>query len=161
MSSSLPPSACQTLLSTRFPKGMTILEWIAICFSRGSFLTQGLSPGLLHCKQILYHLSHLGNPIRGQRDWESLLVGDQLSICKGACLELGLPWGQGVFRRVQGWNFGNVPRPSPLCCKFGSLCCSFPGGIFCPKGKENAWELSVKFLYCSVPSSGLAQWLGL
>ena len=27
-------------------------------FSRGIFLTQGLNPGLLHCRQILYHLNH-------------------------------------------------------------------------------------------------------
>ena len=26
------------------------------------FPTQGLSTGLLHCRQILYHLSHQGNP---------------------------------------------------------------------------------------------------
>ena len=26
------------------------------------FLTQGLNPGLLLCRQILYHLSHRGNP---------------------------------------------------------------------------------------------------
>ena len=26
------------------------------------FLTQGLTPGLLHCRQILYHLSHQGSP---------------------------------------------------------------------------------------------------
>ena len=30
-----------------------ILEWVAIPFSRGSFLTQGSNPGLLHCRQIL------------------------------------------------------------------------------------------------------------
>ena len=33
------------------------------------FLTQGLSPGLLHCRWICYHLSHQGSPIlvhRGQ-----------------------------------------------------------------------------------------------
>ena len=33
-----------------------ILEWVAIPFSRGSS-----RPGLLHCRQILYHLSHQGN----------------------------------------------------------------------------------------------------
>ena len=38
-----------------------ILEWIAIPFSR-IFLTQGLNPSLLHCRQILYHLSHQGSP---------------------------------------------------------------------------------------------------
>ena len=29
---------------------------------QGLFLTQGLNPGLLHCRQILYHLSHQGSP---------------------------------------------------------------------------------------------------
>ena len=29
---------------------------------RGVFLTQGLNPGLTHCRQILYHLSHQGSP---------------------------------------------------------------------------------------------------
>ena len=28
----------------------------------GIFLTQELNPGLLHCRQTLYHLSHQGNP---------------------------------------------------------------------------------------------------
>ena len=30
---------------------------------QGIFLTQWLNPGLLHCKQILYHLSHQESPI--------------------------------------------------------------------------------------------------
>ena len=30
---------------------------------QGIFLTQGLNPGLLHCRQTLYHLSHQGSPI--------------------------------------------------------------------------------------------------
>ena len=37
---------------------------------QGIFPTQGLNPGLLHCKQILYHLSHRGSPVKlgeGQR----------------------------------------------------------------------------------------------
>ena len=29
---------------------------------QGIFLTQGLNPGLLQCRQILYHLSHQGSP---------------------------------------------------------------------------------------------------
>ena len=36
-----------------------ILEWVAISFSRGSCLTQGWNPRLLHCRQILNSLSHL------------------------------------------------------------------------------------------------------
>ena len=37
-----------------------ILEWVAMPSSRGS--TQGLKPGLLHCRQILYRLRHQGSP---------------------------------------------------------------------------------------------------
>ena len=29
---------------------------------QGIFLTQGSNPGLLHCRQILYHLSYQGRP---------------------------------------------------------------------------------------------------
>ena len=35
-----------------------ILEWVAIPFLQGIFPTQGSNLGLLHCVQILYHLSH-------------------------------------------------------------------------------------------------------
>ena len=31
-------------------------------FLQGIFPTQGLNPGLPHCRQILYHLSHQGSP---------------------------------------------------------------------------------------------------
>ena len=37
-----------------------ILEWVAMLSSRGIFPTQGLNPGLPHCRQILYQLSHQG-----------------------------------------------------------------------------------------------------
>ena len=46
MDCSLPSSSVHGILQAR------ILEWVAIPFSRGS------NPGLLHCRQILYHLSH-------------------------------------------------------------------------------------------------------
>ena len=39
-----------------------ILEWVAISFSR--VLSQpriNYNPGLLYCRQILYHLSHQGS----------------------------------------------------------------------------------------------------
>ena len=38
----------------------TILEWVAIPFSR--VLTWGSNRGLLPCRQILYHLNHQGSP---------------------------------------------------------------------------------------------------
>ena len=37
-----------------------------ICPSSGDLPTQGLNPGLLHCRQILYHLSHQGSPFKIQ-----------------------------------------------------------------------------------------------
>ena len=39
-----------------------ILEWVAIPFSRGSSWPRESNLGLLHCRQILYHLSHQGSP---------------------------------------------------------------------------------------------------
>ena len=39
-----------------------ILEWIAILFLQGIFLSQESNPSFLHCRQILYHLSHQGSP---------------------------------------------------------------------------------------------------
>ena len=39
-----------------------VLEWVAISFSRGIFLTQGLNPGLPHCRLTLYHLSYQKSP---------------------------------------------------------------------------------------------------
>ena len=38
-----------------------ILEWVAFPFLQGIFPTQGLNPGLLHWRQILYQLNHKGS----------------------------------------------------------------------------------------------------
>ena len=54
---SLPGSSVHGIFQAR------MLEWVGISFSKQIFLTQGLNPGLLHCRQILYHLSHQGSPI--------------------------------------------------------------------------------------------------
>jgi len=37
-----------------------ILEWVAMPSLQGIFPTQELNPGLPHCRQILYCLSHQG-----------------------------------------------------------------------------------------------------
>ena len=50
-----------------------ILEWVAIPFSRGS---SGSNLGLLHCRQILYHLIHQGSP-RGLKQGHTLWGSDQ------------------------------------------------------------------------------------
>ena len=56
MDCSLPGSSVHGILQAR------ILEWVAIPFSRGIFLTQGSNLGLLHCWLVLYCLSHQGRP---------------------------------------------------------------------------------------------------
>ena len=56
LDSSPPGSSVHGLLQAR------ILEWVSISFSRGIFPTQGLNLNLLHCKQMLYCLSHQGSP---------------------------------------------------------------------------------------------------
>ena len=38
------------------------LEWGTFSLLQGIFPTQGLNPGLPHCRQILYQLSHKGSP---------------------------------------------------------------------------------------------------
>ena len=50
--------ACQAPLSMGFSRQ----EYWKCCHSllQGFFPTQGSNPGLLHCRWILYHLSHLG-----------------------------------------------------------------------------------------------------
>ena len=63
MDRSLPGSSGHGTLQAR------VLEWIAISSSRGIFPTQGPNPGLLHCRQMLYHLSHQGFCIRGRKIW--------------------------------------------------------------------------------------------
>ena len=39
-----------------------ILQWVSLSLLQGIFPTQGSNPGLLHCRQILYQLSHQGSP---------------------------------------------------------------------------------------------------
>ena len=48
---SLPGSSIHGISQAR------ILEWVVIPFSRGIFWTLGSNQSLLHCRQILYHLS--------------------------------------------------------------------------------------------------------
>ena len=58
MDSSPPGSTVHRILQARI-----ILESAAMPFSR-IFLTQELNLALLHCRQILYQLSHQGSPLR-------------------------------------------------------------------------------------------------
>ena len=57
MDCSPPGSSVHGILQAR------TLEWVAMPSSRGIFPTQGLNPGLPHCRWILYCLSHPGSPL--------------------------------------------------------------------------------------------------
>ena len=58
MDCSLPGSSVHGIFQAR------ILEWVPGCYFllQGIFLSQGLNPGLLHCRQTFYHLSYQGSP---------------------------------------------------------------------------------------------------
>ena len=78
---------------------------------QGIFLTQGLNPGLLHCRRILYHLSHLGSPsnnyltiIHHENSTEFYLM-EIYPICMGDT-PLSMR-----FSRQEYWS--GVPLPSP------------------------------------------------
>ena len=51
--------ACQAPLSMGFPRQE---YWSGLPFPSPEDLPDLGEPGLLHCKQILYHLSHQGSP---------------------------------------------------------------------------------------------------
>ena len=96
-----------------------ILERVIFPFSRGSsqvnlqgiFPTQGLNPGLLHCRWILYQLSHKGSPIL------LFWVASQSFLsswwCFGSSATLGT-W--------QGWGVGSSLFPGSL----GGFLCLHP-----------------------------------
>ena len=52
-----------------------ILEWVSRSLLQGIFPTQGSNPGVLHCRWILYQLSHQGSY---QGAHPNLLFKDQL-----------------------------------------------------------------------------------
>ena len=47
---------------------------------QGIFLTQGSNPGLLHCRQILYRLSHLGSCIPSNHPGRGLQESESVSL---------------------------------------------------------------------------------
>ena len=66
-----------------------MLEWVAISSSREIFPTQGLNPGFLHCRQTLYHQSHLD----WQATWEAVFGRQEsdIKVSAGPGSSLSLP----------------------------------------------------------------------
>ena len=82
-----------------------VLEWVAMLSTEGSS-QQGSNRGLLHCRQILYHLSHQGS---SQSDYchEKIKQNGSTSLVISKCrlgLEL-LRWNKGFYYYKKNINF--------------------------------------------------------
>ena len=73
---------------------------------QGIFPTQGLNPGLLHCRQILYQLSHKGNP-------KNTGVGS-LALLQGIFTTQELNWGLLNCRRIL-YQLSYQGSPKDMC----------------------------------------------
>ena len=84
-------------------------KWVAISFSKGVFQTQGSNPGLLHCRQILYHLSHQRSPKVG-----GVLVAQScLTLCVTRPVIHQVPLFMGFFRQ-EYWSGSPFPSQGDL-----------------------------------------------
>ena len=77
---------------------------------QGIFPTQGLNPGLRHCRRVLYHLSHRRSPYRLGYNVNIILIctGKQKTHFIG--LEPKLQYLQGVPVLLN-----HIPKPSTAC----------------------------------------------
>ena len=76
---------------------------------QGIFPTQGLHPGLLHGRGILYHLSHRGSPGVGISDHKGTASAVR---GRGHMFPRHTFW---AMAQVGGWTSPSPPRPSQLC----------------------------------------------
>ena len=95
--------SCQAPLSMGILQA-GMLEWVAI--HQGIFPTQGLNPGLPHCRRILHHLSQQGSP--GTLEWVAIPSPGDLP---DPGIELGSP-----ALQVDSLPF-ELPGKSPLTCR--------------------------------------------
>ena len=84
MCDSCDPMACslQAPLPVWFPSKNTGVG--CHCLLQGIFLTQGSNLGLLHCRQILYHLSYQGSK---SRSFSGIPL---VSVCFSKCWQFDL-----------------------------------------------------------------------
>ena len=116
MDCSLPGSSIHGIFQAR------VLEYFFLL--QGIFLTLGLDPGLPHCRQTLYCLSHQGSPVKWLGFWQTFLYWPQEELfthppCNAWCYLL-------VNMVPNFWTFSNLVR---IRCKVFSLSfflqCSF------------------------------------
>ena len=135
-----------------------ILEWVAIFFSRGPscpgdqtciswiFPTQGWNPGLLNCRQILYHLSHQGNSCI----FIMCVHVKSLQLCPTLCNPMVCsPPGPSVHRILQARIMESVAMPSsrdlldPGMEPISLMSPALAGGFFTTRA---TWKVPVRSL---------------
>ena len=115
---------------------------------QGIFLTLGLNLGLLHCKQILYHLSHQGSPPLDEGElqvkvtmqagaWLVLLANHLLWISMKHPLCLAVTW---AWNHCEpSWAFSPVSFPPAMtkayqCHVYDIFCDVCPDLFWAPPG---------------------------
>ena len=152
MDYSLPGSSVQEILQTR------ILEVGFQFLLQGIFMTQGLKPGLPHCRQILYHLSHQGST-------QMCVTLQYLLYSDG--LEANTPYLQGVGM----WNYRKADKEIKVTYWYPGLtlgCLSFNLGdahFSCSRvwssgpfaeTTSSSWQPgSISVVWCPPPISGI------
>ena len=81
-------AAHQAPLSMRFSR-QEYWSGLTIPLPQGIFPTQGSNLGLLHCRQILYHLSHRGSP--GAYDCPKLNTQVESTLSEGSFYQVNIP----------------------------------------------------------------------
>ena len=97
---------------------------------QGIFPTQGSNPGLLHCRRILYHLSHRGSP---QVCLHTSVVSDSMWHCGLQSARLLCPWDSPGKNTGVGWlcpPTEDLPNPGT---EPASLMSPASGGGFLPR----------------------------
>ena len=102
--------ARQLPLSRRFPSKSTGVGNHFLL--QGIFPTQGSKPGLLHCRWLLYHLSHQGSPLPHYQVMPSLKPSSIFSLHLNK--KLNFPWP--TRHHKSGLCF-----PSDLCLYYATL----------------------------------------
>ena len=118
MSESLRPQTCQPLLSTGILQER-LLRLGCHALLQGIFPTQGMNPGLSHCRRILYCLSPQGSPVKKKQDFFTLCaVCGAKQCCFGRVQLFETPWTAARqaplslgFSRQEDWS--GLPCPPP------------------------------------------------
>ena len=101
---SLPGFSVYGILQAR------MLERVATSFSRGTFPTQGLNPGLLHCRQILQHsATRETHPI-----WPCIYLKRLQRVkCQEGVFKIS-KYKSGLEGKESAFNAGDPPDPTSL-----------------------------------------------